>query len=65
MPFDSNEYYIQNKKRICEYNKKYFKTYYEQNKDKLRLKQPKQLKKYLAPIEIEGCIIECNVKVVL
>ena len=50
--FDSKEYYIKNRDRILEYNRKYFKEYYQRRKLGLLKQQP--------PFKL---IIERNVRV--
>jgi hypothetical protein len=55
--FDSKLYYIQNKEKILEYNRKYFKEYYR------RKKMGKTL--YKNNIELKNIIIERNVTVMI
>ena len=57
MAFDSKEYYRKNKERINEYNRQYFKTYYQKNKLKM------QARSYHKNDSFIGCIIKCNVRV--
>ena len=54
--FDSKLYYIQNREKILEYNRNYWKSYYK------RLKMGKIL--YKNTIELKNIIIEKNVRVV-
>ncbi len=54
--FDSKLYYIQNREKILEYNRNYWKHYYK------RLKMGKIL--YKNTIELKNIIIEKNVRVV-
>ena len=58
MAFDSKEYYRKNKERINEYNRQYFKTYYQKNKAKMQARQFEY-----KGVKTGGCIIKCNVTV--
>ena len=54
--FDSKLYYLQNKEKINQYNKLYWLSY---------VKKPSNEIKEINKNTLKGCIIKCNVRVVI
>jgi hypothetical protein len=61
--FDPKEYYIKNKERILNYNRKYFKEYYKKNKQNLLKKNIINNNENNIDNRINILIIEKNVTV--